>query len=110
MLCFDETVTFPAFSMMMRDERGIWFIGGGDDKSRLEVGVHLPSDLPKQDLAQTIVCYVVQLGCGFLVLACCNHYNINAPTTVKIRKRCDTNRNPYVVYLKPRRLTGVSAQ
>ena len=28
----------------------------------------------------------------------------------KIRKRCDTNRNPYVAYLKRRRLAGISAQ
>ena len=76
MLSFDETVTFPTYSMM-RDERGSYFIGGGDAKSRLEVGVHMPSDLRKQDLAQTIVCYVVQLGCGLLLLACCNTcYNL----------------------------------
>ena len=36
--------------------------------------------------------------------------NVNPTTAAEIRKRCDTHRNPYVVYLKPRRLATISAQ
>ena len=68
MLAFDETVVFPTYAML-RDERGSFYVGGGDDKARLDVGSVRPSELKKTELAQTVVCYVVPL-CAYRHFPC----------------------------------------